>query len=75
MTDRYLECPLATAGFRLQTFSELPPLIIGADGKCICTHASHCMDVDKRDGNRCTLAQLRDLDSQAVRRRAWQSGD
>ncbi len=72
--DRYDECPLAAAGFRLANFAELPSLIIGPDGKCICTKTVPCLDVDKRDGLRCTLEQLRRLDEVASARRGWQNG-
>lgn len=75
MSDKYKTCPLKEAGFRLETFSELPPMIIGPDGKCICTESDRCMDVDKRDGMRCTLKELQTLDHVARCRRAWQSGE
>ena len=73
--DKYIECPLKVAGFKLEHFTELPSMVIGVDGKCICTVGKRCMDVDKHDEQRCTLEQLRQLDQQAMRRRAWQSGE
>lgn len=75
MSDKYEKCPLKEAGMSLETFRELPAMIIGADGKCICTVGDRCIDVDKRDDMRCTLQQLRALNSQASSRRARQSGD
>ncbi len=72
--DHYDECPFKATGFSLQTFDELPPVIIGPDGKCVCTKDDRCLNVDRRDGNRCTLAELRLLNDQARARRAWQSG-
>lgn len=72
--DKYKECPLKAAGFRLVDFVELPTMIIGPDGMCICTENDRCRDVDKRDGKRCTLEQLKSLDSVASARRGWQSG-
>ncbi|MGH7175124.1 MAG: hypothetical protein ACREGR_02060 [Minisyncoccia bacterium] len=72
--DRYNECPLKAAGFTLERFSELGAIIIGPDGKCICTYKNGCMNVDKRDGMRCTRQQLEQLNCEAGRRRAWQSG-
>ena len=74
MSDKYELCPLTAAGLALVTFAELPALVIGPDGKCICAKNQPCMDVDKRDGQRCTLEQLRQLDAAARRRRACQSG-
>lgn len=73
--DRFNECPLEDAGFRLEKFSELGTVVIGVDGKCICTVEDRCLNVDKRDGLRCTLAQLRQLNSEAESHRAWQSGE
>ncbi len=73
--DRYDDCPLEAAGFRLESFAELPTVVIGPDGKCICTKHNRCRDVDRRDGNRCTLEDLKRLDAQARDRRSWQSGD
>ncbi len=75
MIDKYETCPLAAAGFKLASFTELPTMVIGPDGKCICTVSDRCLDVDKRDGQRCTMEQLRSLDQQAISRRASQSGD
>ncbi len=72
--DRLDECPLAAAGLQLVKLSELPAFIIGHDGKCICTKDDRCMNVDRRDGCRCTLEELKRLSSEASRRRAWQSG-
>ncbi len=75
MSDRYKKCPLTEAGFKLIKLDELPPMIIGADGKCICTADQRCMDVDKRDGQRCTLWELERLSNQASARRSYQSGE
>lgn len=75
MSSKFHECPLALAGMRLETFTELPTMIIGLDGRCICTKSSRCIDVDKRDDDRCTLRHLRQLDSEAMSRRARQSGE
>lgn len=73
--DRFDECPLMAAGFRLEGFVELPTIVIGPDDKCICTKTGRCLNVDRRDGCRCTLTELRLLDSQAISRRARQSGE
>jgi hypothetical protein len=73
-TDKYERCPLASAGFSLHTFTELPALVIGPDGRCICTADRPCLDPDRRDGKRCTLEQLRQLDLHAAARRGWQYG-
>jgi hypothetical protein len=75
MHEKYKECPFKATGFKLIDLPELPPMIIGADDMCICVEGSHCMDVDKRDGLRCSLKQLKQLSDDAVRRRAWQSGE
>jgi hypothetical protein len=75
VTDKYEECPLKTAGFKLETFLILPPMIIGSDGKCICTVKDQCLNVDKTNQQRCTLQELQKLDAEACNRRAWQSGD
>lgn len=72
--NRYEECPLKAAGFRLVSLSDLPTVVIGADGKCICTKDQRCLNVDRHDGERCTLEDLQRLNSEAIRRRAWQSG-
>ncbi len=73
-SDKYPTCPLDEAGFYIATFVELPTVIIGPDGKCICTIDQTCRNVDRRDGQRCTLAELKQLDREAISRRAWQSG-
>lgn len=73
-TDKYTECPLKAAGFKVEYFSELGTLVIGADGKCICTIDKRCMNVDKRDEQRCTVEQLRQLNREASYRRGYQSG-
>jgi hypothetical protein len=75
MSDRYEQCPLKAAGLRLVTFSELPTVVIGPDDKCICTEADRCLDVDRKTRDRCTLKELKTLNSQAIFRRAWQSGE
>jgi hypothetical protein len=74
-TDKYPACPLKAAGFTLLHLSEIGTVAVGADGKCCCTTGQRCLDVDKRDGMRCTAAELKALSSAAVRRRAWQSGE
>ena len=74
MSDKYVECPLKKAGLRLLRFVELGTMVIGADDKCICTTESHCRDVDKKDGMRCTVKQLTDLSYAASCRRARQGG-
>jgi hypothetical protein len=62
--------------YRLETFSELPPVIIGPDNRCTCTASSdECPRRRVGRVQRCTLAELQQLDSEAVSRRAWQSGD
>jgi hypothetical protein len=33
-----------------------------------------CLNVDRCDGNRCTLEELKKLNAEARSRRAWQSG-
>lgn len=71
---KYPACPLKAAGFTLVELSDLPPVMIGPDGRCICTTEKRCLNVDKRDGLRCTLAQLQQLNREAINRRAWQSG-
>ncbi len=68
--DRYNECPLEVAGFTLARYDELGTAVIGPDGKCICTFRKGCLDVDKRDGMRCTRQQLEQLNYDAVIRRA-----
>lgn len=73
--DRFNKCPLETTGFTLNHFRELGTVVIGADNKCICTIKDRCLDVDKRDGMRCTRQHLEQLNCEAGRRRAWQSGD
>lgn len=75
MSDKYDDCPLKDAGLFMVHLSELPAIIIGSDNKCICTKDQRCLDVDKRDGMRCTLDQLKQLSAEAVSRRARQSGD
>lgn len=75
MSDKYEVCPFKAAGFRLLCLDELPAIVIGTDGKCVCTEASRCLDVDKRDGLRCTEEQLRQLNRVAMGRRAYQGGD
>ena len=72
--DHYEECPFKATGFRLIHLRELGSFLIEPDGKCICTKDQRCRNVDRRDGNRCTLEELRKLDEEAQRRRAWQSG-
>ncbi len=74
-TDKYETCPLKAAGLSLHTLYELGTVVIGPDGKCICTVGQRCMDVDKKGETRCTLEELKTLNSQAERRRSWQSGD
>jgi hypothetical protein len=71
---RYDQCPLAAAGFTLVRFEELGTRVIGPDGRCCCTVAARCPDVDRTARGRCTLADLRELDAAAARRRAWQMG-
>ncbi len=60
--------------YRLETFEELPPLIVGPDGRCTCTQADCCPLRRTGAAERCTLDDLRKLDREAQRRRAWQSG-
>ncbi len=72
--DRYDECPFKATGFRLVKLSGLGSIILGPDEKCVCTTGSKCLDIDKRDGMRCSLKQLEKLSDEAVMRRAWQSG-
>ncbi len=74
MSDMYEKCPLTVAGFSLWPFRELGTVVIGSDGRCICTKEGKCINVDKRDGMRCSLAELKQLNNEASRRRAWQSG-
>ncbi len=74
MMEKYKECPFKATGFKLIELPELPPIIIGADDMCICVEGDTCMDVDKRDGLRCSLNHLKKLSREAVSRRAWQSG-
>jgi hypothetical protein len=74
MTEKYPFCPLSEAGFTLVNFQELPAMVIGPDSRCICVEGQPCMDVDKRDGQRCALDHLRKIDREAVIRRGWQSG-
>lgn len=73
--EKYTDCPFKGTGFTLEYFKILPSMIIGSDGRCICTVDKKCVNVDKSDNNRCTLAELRLLDQQAMTRYAWQSGE
>ncbi len=70
--DRYKEKPHQ---FKLVRLQELPAFLIGPDGKCDCTSTDNCIDNHKRHKNRCTLKELEKLSSEAVSRRARQSGD
>jgi hypothetical protein len=70
--DRYPEKPHQ---FKLVKLQELPAFLIGPDGKCDCTSTDNCIDNHKRHKNRCTLKELEKLSSEAVSRRARQSGD
>lgn len=72
--DFYDECPLKRAGFTRVHLSELGTIILGPDGKCICTTAARCTNCDKVDGVRCTEKQLEQLNYEAAQRRARQSG-
>jgi hypothetical protein len=61
--------------YSLAAFEELPPRIVGEDGRCTCTRDAYC-PLGRRGGQaRCTLEELRRCDREAVSRRAWQSGD
>jgi hypothetical protein len=73
-TDKYTHCPLKAAGFTLHRFSELGTIVLDKEQKCICTVNKRCMNVDKYDGQRCSLKQLQQLNDEAIRRRAWQTG-
>lgn len=73
--DRFDACPLGEMGFRLIHFSELPTVVVGPDDKCICTKDRRCLNVDRRDGNRCTLRELQQLNTDAMNRRARQAGE
>lgn len=70
--DRYKEKPHE---FKLVHFQELRSILIGPDGKCDCCTNDHCLNSHKMHKNRCTLEELKKLDSEASSRRAYQSGD
>lgn len=73
--ERYLQCPLRAERFSLVHFTELPSMVFGPDGHCICTEDSKCVNVDKRTPDRCSIADMEKLDREAVIRRAWQAGE
>jgi hypothetical protein len=73
--DGYERCPLTAAGFTLYHFSELGTVVIGPDNRCVCTKESRCRNVDRRDGQRCTVNDLKQLDREASARRGRQSGE
>lgn len=73
--DKYDECPFAKTGFKLLDLPELPTVVIGPDGKCVCTKEKRCLNVDRHDGNRCSVDDLRKLSNEASSRRAYQSGN
>jgi hypothetical protein len=60
--------------YRLVNFSELPPRIVGPDGRCTCTCADYCPLERKGYEPRCTLKELEQLDHEAQVRRGYQSG-
>jgi hypothetical protein len=70
--DRYKEKPHQ---FKLVKLQGLPAFLIGPDGKCDCTSTDKCINSHKMHKNRCTLKELEQLSSEAVSRRAWQSGE
>ncbi len=72
--DRYDDDPLKAAGFRLRRFDSLGTVVLGPDGKCICTKLRRCLNVDRRDGNRCSESDLEKLNDEAYHRRAYQCG-
>lgn len=67
--ERYQVTPIP--GYSVATFRELQPMLIGPDKACCCTTQDKCVDVDKRDGKRCTLHHLQVLDRVAMNRRGW----
>lgn len=75
MSDKYKACPLISAGFTLVSFVELGRRVFGADGKCICTERTKCLNVDKANDNRCTISEIKRLDLEAMSRRSRQTGE
>lgn len=61
--------------YRLERFDELGAFIFGPDGRCTCTVADYCPNRRKGCEERCTFGGLSRLNSEAVSRRAWQSGE
>jgi hypothetical protein len=72
MNDSRFEVPAHS--YRLVTFTELPPRIIGPDNCCTCTCADYCPAGRTGSQPRCTLEELKRLNQEARFRHAWQSG-